>query len=50
MNRLGEYLIILLPISAHVAQKTAFIEKDCVLFKGRLRQLRCELRMLTGPS
>lgn len=50
MHRLGEYLIILLPISAHVGQKIAFIEKDCVLFKGRLRQLSCELRMFAGPS
>lgn len=36
--------------SPDVGQKIAFIEKDCVLFKGRLRQLRSELRMLTGPS
>lgn len=49
-NCLGEHLIILLSIPAHVGQKIAFIEKRRVLFKGGLRQLRCELRMLAGPS
>lgn len=50
MNCLGDYLTILPPDSADVGQKIALIEKDGVLFKGGLRQPRCELRTLAGPS